>query len=315
MPQPFEKTRFVGFVDVLGYKAIVRGEPFTDAQRFHYLHSVFSALAVSAHDIAHDFSREIAVRAVQFSDCFYFSSDSAVTLVTAVAHFFANVLTFYDHTFTAPQAAEDTTFPEWLPFLRGGIVEGWMFEGHDITLPRLQDPADSFRNPIGPAVANAYLLSEATDLEGMRLATSRSVRDRFLEDLSSVRPGSQLAQLAPPLVPLFLKPHDTGEIYEVPWFEARLLTDNTAGTFDTLVAAERQFAPAVMKHYRGTWDAVLRTPSLERRPQLRDRASEIRRDVVARMAFTHWVKRGRPEGSPWYDWFVAEGLVRPVKSA
>ena len=46
VPQPCELPRFVGFVDVLGYKAIVRGSTFTDAQRFHYLHSIFSALAV-----------------------------------------------------------------------------------------------------------------------------------------------------------------------------------------------------------------------------------------------------------------------------
>ena len=35
MPQPYEQPRFVGFADVLGYKAIVRDSPFTDAQRFH----------------------------------------------------------------------------------------------------------------------------------------------------------------------------------------------------------------------------------------------------------------------------------------
>lgn len=315
MPQPYEQPRFVAFVDVLGYKAIVRGAAFNDTQRFHYLHSVFSSLAVAAHDIAHDFSQEIAVRAVQFSDSFYFSSESAITLVTAIAHYFANVLTFYDHAFSTPRPEGATTFPEWLPFLRGGIVHGWMFEGHDITLPQLQNPADSFRNPIGPAVASAYLLSEKTDLEGMRLATTRAVRDRFLEELPSIRSGSQIAQLAPPLLPLFLKTHaDFGEIFEVPWFEARLLTDNTIGTFDTLVTAQRQFAPAVMKHFRGTWDAVLRTPSLERRPQLRDRAANIRFNVVQRMAYAHWVKRGRPEGSPQHDWLVAEGIIPSVNS-
>jgi hypothetical protein len=31
------------------------------------------------------------------------------------------------------------------------------------------------------------------------------------------------------------------------------------------------------------------------------------------MAYAHWIRRGRPEGSPWYDWFVAEGIIRPKK--
>ncbi len=104
-----------------------------------------------------------------------------------------------------------------------------------------------------------------------------------------------------------------GEIFEVPWFESRLLTDNTIRTYDTLIAAERQFAPAALKHFRGTWDAIIRTPSLERRAQLRNRAWKIRHDLVNRMAYAHWICRGRPEGSPWYDWFVAEGIIRPEK--
>lgn len=308
----WERSRFVGFVDVLGYKAIVRDAPFTDPHRFHYLHSIFSALAVAAHDIAHDFSSEIAVRAVQFSDCFYFSSDSAVTLVSAIAQFFANVFTIYDHTFTAPMRPEETLFAEWLPFLRGGIVHGWMFEGYDITLPELQYTRDSFRNPIGPAVANAYVLSEATDLEGMRIATTREVRDRFAEELPRIPRHSHLGILNAPLTPIFLKNHpDFGEIHEIPWFESRLMADNTVGTFDTLITAERQFVPAVMRHFRGTWDAILRSPSLARNGVLRQRAVEIRHDVVSRMAYAHWVYRGRPDGSPWYDWFVAEGIVRP----
>jgi hypothetical protein len=314
MPQPFEQPRFCGFVDVLGYKAIVRDAPFTDAQRFHYLHSIFSSLAVSAYDIAHDFAGAITVRAVQFSDCFYFSSESAVTLVAALANFFANVFTFYDHTFNEPAPAGG--FPDWLPFLRGGIVHDWMLEGLNITLPELHDPADRFCNPIGPAVANAYLLSEATDLEGMRLATTQFVRDRFVEEMPDIPPypQGQLGLVAAKLTPIFMKQHkDYGDIYEVPWFESRLMTDNTLGTFNTLIAAERQFVPKVMKHYRGTWDAILRTPSLAHNDVLRNRAAEIRQDVVSRMAYTHWVRRGRPDGSPWNDWFVAEGIVRPPR--
>ncbi len=313
MPLPYEQTRFVGFVDVLGYKEIaIRGQ-FTDAQRFRYLHSVFENLAAAAHQIKEDLGGPPLIRAVQFSDSFYFSSSSAVAIVTAMSEFFASVFTYYDRVFEGPGPADDpNAFPEWMPFLRGAIVHGWLFEGRDITLPELREPAEAFRNPIGPAVGKAYLLGEESGLEGMRLATTSTVRSRFEEELPTVPPHSELGIAAAPLHPIYLKADpDNGDIYEIPWFESRLQADNTVGTFDILVAAERQFAPPAMKHYRGTWDAILRTPGVQNNASLQTRAWSIRHGVVERMAYASWEKRGRRDGDSWRDWFLAEGIIRP----
>ena len=311
MPQPYEQPRFVGFVDVLGYKAIVLEEQFSEAERFHYLHSAFEALAAAAHQVISDLGGPPHLRAIQFSDSFYFSSPSAVTLVTAISQFFATVLTYYDRVFEkAVREDAQHAFPEWTPFLRAGIVYDWLFEGHDITLPVLHNPADAFRNPIGPAVAKAYLLGEKTSMEGMRIGITAAVRDHFEQELPTIDPLSSLGFMAAPLHAIFLKNHATfGDIFEVPWFESKLQTNNLVGTFDVLVSAERQFNASAMKHYRGTWDAVLRTPGVQGNDVLRSHAARIRHNVVSRMAYANWQRRGQLHGSPCYDWFSAEGLV------
>ena len=302
-PMPYEQPRFVGFADVLGYKTIVLSNQYSDAQRFHYLHSVFMALAQGAMDVVGDLSGIATVQTVQFSDSFYFSSSSAVAIVSAMSNFFANVFTIYDHTFDA--------HGEWLPFLRGGIVYDWMFEGLDITLPALQHQHEAFRNPIGPAVAKAYLLSEETGIEGMRLVATKDVRDRFEAELPGIGLGNFLGIWSGPLHPLFLKNSaHFGEIFEVPWFESRLQTDNTVGTFDVLRSAERQFNDRSMRHYRGTWDSIVRTPGIMNNKTLKDRATDLRLETVRRMAFANWRRRGEPLWQDLHDWFAAEGLIK-----
>jgi hypothetical protein len=37
---------------------------------------------------------------------------------------------------------------------------------------------------------------------------------------------------------------------------------------------------------------------------------EDRHELVQKLAFQHWEKRGRPLGSPEIDWFAAEAAVR-----
>jgi len=34
------------------------------------------------------------------------------------------------------------------------------------------------------------------------------------------------------------------------------------------------------------------------------------RDAIAKLAYRLWEDRGKPEGSPEYDWFLAEELLR-----
>lgn len=311
MEKPYEEPRYVGFVDLLGYKSIALGDTLSDPERYSYLISIFKNLAGCALGIPQSFPD---LRDVQFSDSFYFSSRSALTIVAAMAKFFGDVFGFYSEVFSEPPP-DGQAFREWLPFLRGAIVNGWMFEGFDITLPSLQNPTDSFRNPIGPAIAAAYVLSENSGVEGMRLVVSRPTSEGFTRELQQA-PPSVARDVWSKLAPLPFEPESQrGQMYEVPWFECCLSSGVTPRTFDHLIDAERQFGFESMKHYRGTWDSILRAPGMTDEPELQRLATAQRFEVVRRMAWLSWQKRGCPVGDDWYDWLVAEGKVSAKKCA
>ena len=59
--------------------------------------------------------------------------------------------------------------------------------------------------------------------------------------------------------------------------------------------------------------AELRAPDQKFEPELlTDFPREDRHDLVAKIAYALWVKRGRPFGSPEADWFAAERAVYKV---
>jgi hypothetical protein len=41
-----------------------------------------------------------------------------------------------------------------------------------------------------------------------------------------------------------------------------------------------------------------------------DFCREDRHQVTAKLAYEHWEKRGRPQGSPDVDWYAAEATLR-----
>lgn len=175
---PYVDRRFVAFVDMLGYKAVAFFHSTTCAEKFNTLHGIYEDLAQAAQDCVGDMAPG-PVRCVQFSDAFFFSSRSAVSLATTAAQFFANVFSLHD--------AAGIESGEWLPFLRG-ITYDWMFEGFDPTVSTAS-PWASFRNPIGPAVAKAYLVGKATVIEGMRLAASAEAAGLLSAELDALPPG------------------------------------------------------------------------------------------------------------------------------
>lgn len=302
--KPFEKRTYVGFVDVLGYRSIVLSQQRSEAEKFHYLvESVYQNLTVAARHLVQEQDPQYPIAAVHFSDCYYFQSDCAPAIVTAMADFFAQAAAMFRDTYL--------TENEWQPFLRGGIVYDWMVETCDVTLPPLQNPQHAFRNPVGPAVAKAYELAEETKIQGMRLAVSSEVAEHFQRDKPLIDRHSDLGRRCSPLVPLKLKEHETyGTIYEVPWFELNMLADNVGGDAEAILHAERQFDAEVMKHFRGTLDAILRCPSVQTTERLRARLKEVRERVTRSMALRSWDDRGKPLWDDWLDWFIAEGLVQ-----
>jgi len=309
MPEPWENQRFVGFLDLLGYGAIVSSPVYAEEQRFRFFVSVFEAIAVAVETAIADLAPNGIVRCVQFSDCFYFSSDSAALIVAVMAETFANAFTIQDLVYDVPLPGQPASVTkEWLPFLRGGIVRGWMFEGRDISIPRPVNPRNVFRNPIGPAVAGAYKMGEWTDVDGMCLMTSPEVSRCFKDELIGLQAATPLKTIASRLTPHELKTHPkVGLIHEIPWFECRLLTDNTVGTFDTLILAERQFDSTDLRHFRGTWDMILRSPGVQALPRLLEIARHHQFRAVQRLAGEIWKRRQGPLWDDWQDWFKAEG--------
>jgi hypothetical protein len=54
-----------------------------------------------------------------------------------------------------------------------------------------------------------------------------------------------------------------------------------------------------------------RSRGSEQRPKpLTDFSGEDRHELVQKLAYQNWEKRGRPLGSPEIDWFVAEKYMR-----
>jgi Protein of unknown function (DUF2934) len=43
---------------------------------------------------------------------------------------------------------------------------------------------------------------------------------------------------------------------------------------------------------------------------LNENQFELQQESVSQLAYRLWEERGRPEGSPEYDWFLAEELLR-----
>jgi hypothetical protein len=217
-----------------------------------------------------------------------------------------------DLTDTLPAPGEATGLQEWLPFLRGGIVKGSMAEVLDISAPHPVRSKDVFRNPIGPAVAQAYLLSEQSGIEGMRLMITEPVRDGFIREVEELAAVEQLRTFATRLTPIpWNNVPDCGTVYEVPWFELFLMSNNHPSGFNSLIAAEQQFQPSALKHYRGTWDMVLGAPSVQHSESLWRIANGRRRSVVTKMAEHNWRAGGCLPGNDWYDWFRAEGILPP----
>ena len=165
-----QNKTFVGFVDVLGYGSILSGSGIkSEGQRLKYLLDVWENLTVFLERVAQEFPN---VTAIQFSDCMYFSCDDHLELLTCLADYYLQTYLYYqDH----PDS--------WLPWLRAGIGHDWVVEFKDSTISGLVgDYKVAFRNPAGPAIAEAFNLSEKSHFKGMRILVPEQVKTQFWMD-------------------------------------------------------------------------------------------------------------------------------------
>jgi hypothetical protein len=168
-----KSSRFVAFVDVLGYGSIVTGD-LSDESKFKRLHSLFEAFGVAFFTAVGDFNQDLTpadpayVHAVSFSDSLYLSCRELPSLLLFLEGLFSITYGFQEHTYR-------TDPDNWTPFIRAGIVFGWAVNFRDVSMRPLPDRSE-FRNPVGPAVADAYPLTEKTGrLRGMRCYLRRSL--------------------------------------------------------------------------------------------------------------------------------------------
>lgn len=175
----FNYRPYVGFADMLGYRSLVFDETTSNSDKLGYLCSVYAAMGHAVQQVMTELRVPDLVKVIQFSDCFYFKSDCPVSIIVAMAEFFSQTSAIYSQVYEATN--------EWQPFLRGAIARDWIMEGLDITLPTTQG---AFRNPMGPAVAKAYVLAEESGIQGMRLALFSEVAQDFEEARTRLDPRS-----------------------------------------------------------------------------------------------------------------------------
>jgi len=253
------ETLWVGFVDLLGYKEIVLGSR-SDKEKMQIIHSIYSALIQPIEDL--NFDEGVgdtvggdAVRRIHFSDCFYFTSKSAVSLADSMSSFFSFAFMLYENTYATDPS-------QWIPFLRGGIAGGWTLMFRDPTIP--QDRETMFRNPVGPSVAKAYLVGEKQKVSGMRIMATKDFSERYEQELADMAATADshvgfARHLCPVPIPEPVQPdyrQVLGDaLWEIPW--PRLL-DNCGRWIENFAATRnRQFDAVSIKHWHAT-HALLR---------------------------------------------------------
>lgn len=264
--------RWVGFVDLLGYRNLVLCEKRSDAERIRLIKSIYSALIQPIDDLNSDEAMGDTVggdrvERIHFSDCFYFFSKSAVAVANSMASFFSSAFLLYETVYQRDASS-------WIPFLRGGIAGGWTLTFRDPTVRTGQGalfgdwieqarPTAIFRNPVGPSVAKAYMVSEEQHVSGMRLLTTGDFAERYQQEMASMKrdANGMIAQkLTPqPIDQTVIEKHRKilGEkLYEIPWprcLEFGHWIENFANT------RKRQFDPESMKHWDATYALLLRS--------------------------------------------------------
>ncbi len=165
MKKETEELKYCAFIDVLGYGNLVLDKNTNPQQKLKMLESIYTNLAtqfmLAINEVNKFNDEQIYIRS--FSDCFYLDCTRPEPLLIAVKTIYEYVFGFYS-SFTE---AEERT-----PLLRCGIVKDWLIKFNDIggmvnNTPEL--------NPVGPAVARAYLVCEESCLSGMRIIVSPEV--------------------------------------------------------------------------------------------------------------------------------------------
>ncbi|MBI2842875.1 MAG: hypothetical protein HYX78_05690 [Armatimonadetes bacterium] len=228
-------SRFVAFMDVLGYYSLV-SDTIPDTRKMHRLYSLFENLGEAVCKALQD-DHERAVDALSFSDSYYFSSKDLPRLLSFLEQVFATAYGFQEWSY-------DKQPDNWVPFVRAGIVEGWAVSFRDATLNRLPQP-ECFRNPVGPAVAESYKLTEDRGkLPGMRCFLERDLLSRCSPTYIADPPHYQIVSGESKLRLLDVPANDLRQcdlqLVEVAW-PCRVIASNNCSFHNPLAKCKAQF--------------------------------------------------------------------------
>ena len=225
----------------------------------------FETFGVAFFEAITDFNQNLTtddprrVRGISFSDSLYLSAKNLPSLLRFLESVFAQTYLFQQNTYC-------TDGDNWIPFIRAGVVQGWVVNFRDFSMCPLADRSE-FRNPVGPAVAHAYLLTEIRGkLPGMRCYLER----KLLDSTSATRherPGHyRLVVDSWTLYLLDVPQGDASEstldLVEVAW-PCHVIASDNCSFYKPIMAARRQFEDSrAIKQYNGTVKLIDRSVPL-----------------------------------------------------
>jgi len=256
-----KSSRFVAFVDVLGYRSIVTGD-LSDESKFKRLHSLFEGFGVAFFTAVADFNQDLTpadptyVDTVSFSDSLYLSCKELPSLLLFLEGLFSVTYGFQEHTYR-------TDPDNWTPFIRAGIVFGWTVNFRDVSMRPMPDRSE-FRNPVGPAVADAYTFTEKTGrLRGMRCYLRRSLVEaagaKRINDPAHFELATPSRTLRLLEVPAGDACDKTLDLVELAW-PIHAINGGNVSFYKPLIDARGQCTRSeAVKHYNGTVDLFERS--------------------------------------------------------
>ncbi|MEB2283804.1 MAG: hypothetical protein OZ922_03890 [Myxococcales bacterium] len=217
-------NRYVAFIDVLGYSALLSDHALTpETVRAQYLYDVWQVMVYA-------FDRMLLespnVDAILFSDAAYLSATELHPVAAAVGILYMELYSWF------------RGHPEtWLPWLRCAIGHGWIMTVNNPTSARLAREMASagsergaevrrrgvFRNPAGPGLYDAYRLAELKEAPGMRILTARSTFEGLKSPATAPlgpRAASVLADMIRPPDPRVAVETSAGAVVDLPWWRA-----------------------------------------------------------------------------------------------
>ena len=284
--------KYVAFVDVLGYGSIVDDRAIAEASKAKRLYHIFENIgqafmtAMTDWNTGQVLGASAKIEAVSFSDCFYFTCPVLGDLVAFVAYLFSENFGYFEGVY------EDDV-DCWTPFLRGAVAEGWCLNFLDVSLSGKLAGQGDFRNPVGPAIAKAYRLSEKNPkLPGMGIVLDpaceaklvgeqqeKPIRHRVVKWPSSAayrEAGGSIPCDTVNLLPVHRKYCvDGGSFWEVDWFSG-VIRGRHSSCVGFLDKTHRQFEDAT-KHYLRTVELAYKAALLRNENRLAEEALGILR--------------------------------------